>query len=150
LICGSVECDVLEFNAGDELVDSGKKQIVWNMITVAVLTHGERLGIAAKEIGVDRWWAIVDDCKDTGGRIMATTIGTVGSNGMTISDPADQNLIKSTAMSTVTLSPSGGTSPYTFSVYSGTLPAGPEPLEVLTGRSQAHRQPRRVPPMFGF
>jgi hypothetical protein len=55
---------------------------------------------------------------------MATTIGTVGSNGMTISDPADQNLIKSTAISTVTLSPSGGTSPYTFSVYSGTLPAG--------------------------
>jgi hypothetical protein len=65
--CGSATCDVLEFNVNDELVDSEKDITVWNMITVAVLTHGERLGIAAKEIGVDRWWAIVDDCKDTGG-----------------------------------------------------------------------------------
>jgi hypothetical protein len=69
---------------------------------------------------------------------MATTIGTVGSNGMTISDPGDQNLIKSTAISTVTLSPSGGTSPYTFSVYSGTLPAG---LSLGSSNGQITRTP---------
>ena len=64
---GSVECDVLNLNATDELIDSGDNLTVFNFVTVAVLTEGERIGLAAKEIDVERWWAIADDCKDTAG-----------------------------------------------------------------------------------
>jgi hypothetical protein len=55
-----------------------------------------------------------------------TAVGTKGQGTLALTNPADQNLIKSTAMSTLTLTPTGGAlgATYTISVYSGTLPAG--------------------------
>lgn len=55
-------------------------------------------------------------------------INTIGSNGMSIATPAQQNCIVGDAMtvspgSNLTLSPTGGTSPYTFTA-EDTLPAG--------------------------
>jgi hypothetical protein len=146
ILGGPIECDILSSqglaNGTRELITTTFTLEVHNQISVVVLDKGLRLGMAS-QLPDKHWEASVGDCKDE-----ATDddiINTEGKKGLSVTSPSDQYLVKGSAMTTHSFSPTGGTGPYTTSVYSGgSLPTGVTlasnqlsgtPTEAVVGRS---------------
>lgn len=53
-----------------------------------------------------------------------TALINIGPGSIVITEPADQTLVKDVAMSTMTLTPTGGTAPYVITEYLGDIPVG--------------------------
>ena len=66
---------------------------------------------------------------------MSVLINSIGGNGISLPAISSQFLAINTVMATLTLTPSGGTSPYVFDVYKGTLPVGTTLTTAVDGLS---------------